>query len=49
MDEAGKPYAHIVFSYADHAFNCDDRPNYQPQAAAEAWALAMAFLRNRMG
>lgn len=48
MTEAGKPFASVIYSYADHAFNCDDRPAYQPEAAAEGWALSMAFLKGRM-
>lgn len=48
MDSAGKPYASVVYSYADHAFNCDDRPAYNEDASREAWALSMAFLRNRL-
>lgn len=48
MDEAAKPYASVVYSYADHAFNCDDRPAYNEDASREAWALSMAFLRNRL-
>jgi carboxymethylenebutenolidase len=49
MHKAGKPFVNTVFSYADHAFNCDDRPNYNPEASAEAWAMAMAFFRNKFG
>ena len=48
VETAAKPFASIIYSYADHAFSCDDRPNYNPEAAAEAWALSLAFLRNRM-
>lgn len=45
LDEAGKDYINVKFSYADHAFNCDERPAYHPVAAAEAWALTIAFLK----
>lgn len=48
MDRAGKPYVNTVFSYADHAFSNNDRPNYQPQAANEAWALTLAFLKEKL-
>jgi carboxymethylenebutenolidase len=47
-EAAGKSYASVLFSYADHAFNCDDRPNFNADASREAWALSMAFLRNRL-
>jgi carboxymethylenebutenolidase len=48
MDEAGKEYVNVKFSYADHAFACDERPNYNEKATREAWALTLAFLRNNM-
>jgi carboxymethylenebutenolidase len=48
VDQAGKEYMNVVISYADHAFNCDERPSYQPEAAREAWALSLAFLANRL-
>lgn len=46
---AGKPYINTVISYADHGFNCDERPSYNPAAAAEAWALTLAFFREKLG
>jgi carboxymethylenebutenolidase len=48
VDAAGKPYINTVISYADHGFNCDERPSYNPDAAAEAWALTLAFLANNL-
>ena len=45
LDEAGKDYINVKFSYADHAFSCDERPNFHPIAAKEALALTMAFLK----
>jgi carboxymethylenebutenolidase len=48
MKAANKPYTNIVFSYADHAFHCDDRPAYNKNAATEAWALSMAFFKNHL-
>lgn len=49
VDAAGKPYINTVISYADHGFNCDERPSYHPDAAAEAWALTLAFFEDKMG
>jgi len=46
--QAGKPYTNVVISYADHAFFCDDRPNYHEQAAHEGWAHTLAFLREKL-
>jgi carboxymethylenebutenolidase len=46
---ANKPYTSITFGEAGHAFFCDQRPAYQPDAAAEAWALTIAFLARTIG
>ncbi len=42
---AGKPYAQVVFSQADHGFFCDVRASYNPEAARQAWALTLEFLK----
>jgi carboxymethylenebutenolidase len=44
LREAKKPYVNVEFSSADHGFNCDARPSYNAEAAAEAQALTLAFL-----
>lgn len=46
LDGQRKIYVNVVFSNADHAFFCDDRPAYQPIAARQAWALTLEFLRS---
>jgi len=46
LDVQRKVYVNVVFSNADHAFFCDDRPSYQPIAARQAWALTLEFLRS---
>jgi carboxymethylenebutenolidase len=46
---AGKPYINVVFSYADHAFNCDERPSFNKDASAEAWGMTVAFFKNKLG
>lgn len=46
---AQKDYINVVFSYANHAFACDERANYHPQATKEAWALTLAFLQQKLG
>ena len=48
LKEAKKEYTNVVISYADHAFNCDERPSYNPQAAKEAWSMTLAFLENKL-
>ncbi len=49
LDAAGKPYVNTVISDADHGFHCDARGSYNPAAAAEAWALTLAFLQDKLG
>ncbi|WP_375434047.1 dienelactone hydrolase family protein [uncultured Hymenobacter sp.] len=49
LDAAGKPYINTVISYADHGFHCDERPSYNADAAAEAWALTLAFFQEKLG
>jgi len=41
---AQKDFVNVEFSDADHAFFCDARSSYHAIAAAEAWALTLAFL-----
>jgi carboxymethylenebutenolidase len=48
MDAAGKEYINVKFSYADHAFACDERPSYNEKANKEAWALTLVFFNNNM-
>lgn len=42
---AKKSYVNVEFSNADHGFFCDERGAYQAQAARQAWALLLEFLR----
>ena len=48
LSAAGKAYVNAEFSEADHAFFNDDRPSFHPAAAAQAWALALQFLKSRV-
>ncbi len=48
LDEAGKPYADVVFSDADHGFFCEDRKVYHPASTSQSWALFIAFLRQHL-
>jgi carboxymethylenebutenolidase len=45
---AGKDFANVEFSAADHGFFCDERASYNPKAAAQAWPLTLAFLKVHM-
>jgi carboxymethylenebutenolidase len=47
MRAAHKPFVSAEFSDADHGFFCDERASYNAAAAAEAWALTLAFLANQ--
>jgi carboxymethylenebutenolidase len=44
---AGKRFIDVEFSNADHGFVTAHR--YEPAAAQESWALALAFLDNALG
>lgn len=46
VEAAGKEFINVKISYADHGFNCDERPSYNKSASEEAWALTLAFLAN---
>jgi carboxymethylenebutenolidase len=46
LDAERKAYVNVVFSNADHAFFCDERGAYEPNAARQAWALTLEFLRS---
>jgi carboxymethylenebutenolidase len=46
---AGKAYTTVEFGEGDHGFFCDARPAYNPDVAAEAWALTIAFFRRTVG
>ncbi|HLK47814.1 MAG TPA: dienelactone hydrolase family protein [Bryobacteraceae bacterium] len=48
LRSASKPYVNVVFSDADHGFFCDARASYNPQAAAQAWPLTLAFLETHL-
>ena len=49
VQAAGKLHVNTVISDAEHGFNCDARPSYNKEAAAEAWALTLAFFREKLG
>lgn len=46
VEQAGKDFINVKFSYADHGFNCDERASYNEAASKEAWALTLSFLKN---
>jgi carboxymethylenebutenolidase len=46
---AHQPFVNVEFSEADHGFFNDQRSVYDPQAAAQAWALSLAFLKTHLG
>lgn len=46
---ADKPYVSVTFGEAGHAFFCDQRAAWQPDAAAESMALTMAFFARTTG
>ena len=48
LDELKKPYVSVEFSDAGHGFFCDARAAYHPKAAAIAWPLTLAFLKEHL-
>jgi carboxymethylenebutenolidase len=46
---AGKTFANVEFSWADHGFFCNERGSYNADAAAAAWPLTLAFLKTHVG
>ena len=46
VEAAGKDFINVKISYADHGFNCDEKPAYNEAASKEALALTLAFLAN---
>lgn len=49
LTAAEKSYANVEFSYAGHGFFCDARASYNAQAARQAWALTLQFLKETIG
>lgn len=47
LTAAGADHVQVVFSKADHGFNCDERPSYNESASREALSLVLEFLRVR--
>ena len=48
LREAKKTFASMEFADADHAFFNDTRPNYNKEAAAQAWELSLAFFKRNL-
>ena len=48
MLAAGKPFVTAMFAAAGHGFACDERGSYHPDAAAQAWALMLQFVRDNL-
>jgi carboxymethylenebutenolidase len=46
LSAQGKTYVNVEFSRADHGFFCDERAAYESNAARQAWALTLEFLRS---
>jgi carboxymethylenebutenolidase len=48
LTQAKKNHIHVEISDADHGFFCNDRNKYNAQAASEAWAFCLSFLKNHV-
>lgn len=45
---AGKRYTTVEFSDAQHGFNCDDRPSFNPEASEQAWGMTLDFFKKHL-
>lgn len=48
LKAAGKQYADVEFSEAEHGFFCDQRESYNPEASRESWAIFQAFFKEHL-
>lgn len=39
----------VRYADADHGFHCDERPSFQAEASADAWARTLRFLDEHIG
>ena len=39
----------VRYADADHGFHCDERPSFQAEASADAWARTLEFLAEHIG
>jgi carboxymethylenebutenolidase len=49
LRQHGKPFVDVEFGGVDHGFFCDARSHHDPKAAAQSWALSLAFLKDHLG
>jgi carboxymethylenebutenolidase len=47
LNASGKVHTQVLFSHAEHAFFCNDRPSYNADYARESWGLTLDFLRSQ--
>jgi carboxymethylenebutenolidase len=47
IEAANQPSTIHVYPEAQHAFNADYRPSYDPVAARDAWAKMLIFFREK--
>ena len=45
LQAANKPSEINVYPEAQHGFNADYRPSYDPDSARDAWAKMLAFFK----
>jgi carboxymethylenebutenolidase len=48
-DQATVEHEIVRYPDAQHGFNCDQRPSYNPDAAADAWQRALAWFEAHLG
>jgi carboxymethylenebutenolidase len=48
-DQATVDHEVVRYPGAQHGFNCDQRPSYHPEAAADAWQRALGWFSTHLG
>ena len=48
LGKLGKNYEVVIYPDANHAFFNDTRPNYQPEAASDAWRRTLELFRRNL-
>ena len=49
LEANAQPTELVRYSEADHGFSCNERPSYNPEAAADAWSRMTAWFHTHLG
>ncbi len=48
LSRSGKDFGTILYPEAEHGFNCDERSNYHPDSARDAWARTLDLFQRQI-